>query len=306
LDRGGQAGRPVRPRGPDGGGGVPGVPRGDGEIERRWRLIDSGAGNGPWNLALDESICRAVRERRSPPTLRLYRWSAPTLSVGCAQDLARDVDREACRARGVEIVRRISGGRAVLHDAELTYSVSAPAGLPGFGDGLDEAYRQVAAGLVAGLRLLGIEGASPSPGRCGPRAAARHPACFAAGARHEIEVGGRKLVGSAQRRFDDGFLQHGSILIEGHGAPLAGLLRGGAAADPGGRMVGLAELLRPCPGPAALVAAVAAGCAAAWGCSLDAGGPEDWEVEAARGLEAGRYRSEDWTAGRLPRGPAPR
>ena len=245
-----------------------------------------------------------MRERRSPPTLRLYRWSAPTLSIGYGQDLGRDVDREACRARGIAIVRRVSGGRAVLHDAELTYSVSAPAGLAGFGDGLDAAYRGIAAGLVAALRLLGVEGASTARGRSG--GGRRHPGCFAAVARHEIDVGGRKLVGSAQRRLDGGFLQHGSILIEAHGALLAQVLRGGRDADPGERMVGLAELLSPCPAPAAIAAAVAAGCAAAWGCALEAGEPGAGELEEARALEASRYRSEEWNVGRLPPAPEPR
>jgi len=89
-----------------------------------WRLIDSGPGPGPWNLALDEAIFHAVRAGASPPTLRLYRWSAPALSIGYAQDRDRDVDRDACRARGIAVLRRITGGRAVLHDAEVTYSVA--------------------------------------------------------------------------------------------------------------------------------------------------------------------------------------
>lgn len=186
----------------------------------------------------------------------------------------------------------------MLHDAELTYSVSAPAGLPGFGDGLDGCFRHVAAGLIAGLRLLGVEGAVPARGRRSPPGGPRNPGCFAAAARHEIEVGGRKLVGSAQRRVEGGFLQHGSILICGHGKLLGALLRGGAP-DAGALMVGLADLLRPCPPPAAVGAAVAEGCAAAWGCTLNPGEPADGELKEAASLEAGRYRSADWNAGRL-------
>ena len=104
-----------------------------GEPQRRgrgvWRLIESGPGPGPWNLALDEAIFQAVRQGASPPTMRLYRWSAPALSIGYTQDRERDVDRDACFARGIEVLRRITGGRAVLHDAEVTSSVSAPVGL---------------------------------------------------------------------------------------------------------------------------------------------------------------------------------
>lgn len=193
----------------------------------------------------------------------------------------------------------------MLHDAELTYSVSAPAGLPGFGDGLDDAFRHVAAGLIAGLRLLGVEGAVAAHGRRAPPGRPRDPGCFATAARHEIQVGGRKLVGSAQRRSDGGFLQHGSILVRSHGKELGAVLRGGAR-DAGLLMVGLAELLEPCPPPAALAAAVAAGCAAAWGCRLEPGGPAAGELDRAAALEADRYRSADWTAGGRPASPGPR
>lgn len=266
-----------------------------------WRLIDSGAAPGPWNLALDEAIFEAVRAGASPPTLRLYRWSAPALSIGYAQDRERDVDRAACRARGIEVLRRVTGGRAVLHDAEVTYSVSVPAGVPGFGDGIDEANRRVAAGLVAGLRLLGLGAAVADPGERRPARSPRQPACFAAAARHEITIEGRKLVGSAQRREAGAFLQHGSILIESHDALLDLVLRGPRAPKRGAGMAGLADLLPFRPALETVVAAVAAGCAAAWGARLLPGGISVAEERAARTLEAGRYRAEDWNAGRRRR-----
>jgi lipoate-protein ligase A len=256
-----------------------------------WRLIDSGPGPGAWNLALDEAIFDAVRARRSPPTLRLYGWEAPTLSLGYAQDPARDLDLAACAAAGVDVVRRATGGRAVLHDREVTYSVAVPAGTPLFGAGVDAAYRAVAAGLLAGLRLLGVDAALAPAARGGAREP-RHPGCFATASRHEILAGGRKLVGSAQRRSGGAFLQHGSLLIAGHGERLARLLRPPAAAGGGaggrdrgtGGMAGLADLLQPCPAYGRIAAAVAAGCAAAWGVRLVPGGPAAAEVAAARAL----------------------
>ena len=263
-----------------------------------WRLIDSGPGPGPWNLALDEAIFRSVRAGASPPTLRLYRWSSPALSIGYAQNRERDVDRDACRERGIAVIRRVTGGRAVLHDAEVTYSVSAPEGLPGFGTGLDEAYRQIAAGLLAGLQLLGLRAAAPSPGPRDPSREPRQAACFAAAARHEIAVGGRKLIGSAQRREGGAFLQHGSILLESHGELLGQVLRGPPAANGAARMAGLADLLPDCPAPETAVAAIADGCAAAWGVRFLAAGISPEEERVARALETGRYRSEDWNAGR--------
>lgn len=263
-----------------------------------WRLIDSGPGPGAWNLALDEAIFDAVRERRSPPTLRLYGWEAPTLSLGYAQDGARDLDLAACAAAGIAVVRRATGGRAVLHDREVTYSVAVPAGTPVFGTNLDAAYRAVAAGLLAGLRLLGVDAALAPAARRGA-GEPRHPGCFGSASRHEILAGGRKLVGSAQRRSGGAFLQHGSILLEGHAERLARLLRPSEAAGAGDRgrgryhgrnrgrdrgtpgMAGLADLLRPCPAHGRIAAAVAAGCAAAWGVRLVPGGATAAEVAAA-------------------------
>lgn len=207
------------------------------------------------------------------------------------------MDCAACRARGIAVIRRVTGGRAVLHDAEVTYSVCAPAGLPGFGTGLDEAYRQIAAGLIAGLRQLGLEASLPSSGSRGPSRENRPAGCFASTARHEIVVGGRKLVGSAQRRRAGAFLQHGSILLQGHGALLEQTLRG-PAPGAGARMVALAELLHPGPTPQAIVDAVVGGFSDAWGASFLPGQPSGAEQAEARGLAAGRYRSEDWN-GRL-------
>jgi lipoate-protein ligase A len=260
-----------------------------------WRLIDSGPGSGPWNLALDDAIFGAVRDGASPPTLRLYRWDAPTLSLGYAQQRRRDVDDDACAALGIAVLRRATGGRAVLHDREVTYSVSAPAGLPLFGSGLDPAYRAIAAGLAAGLRLLGVV-AEPAPAPAGR--AGRHPGCFAARSRHELGVGGRKLVGSAQRRERGAFLQHGSVLLDGHDERLAQLLRPAGGAGGGARMIGLAELLGAAPPAEQVAAAVAAGCAAAWKVALRPGAPSGDELREARRLERERYRSPAWNDGR--------
>jgi lipoate-protein ligase A len=270
---------------------------------KEWRLILSGAGTGPWNLALDEAIFRFVRDGAHAPTLRLYEWSAPTLSIGYAQDRGRDVDEAACRELGIEVLRRITGGRAVLHDREVTYAVAAPAGEPGFGSGLETAYGAIASGLAAGLRLLGLD---PAPGPGGAAPASRHPACFAALARHELGIGGRKLVGSAQRREGGAFLQHGSILLASHEALLARVLRRSPPRGAGGGMTGLADFLEPLPPRERIVAAIAAGCESAWGIRLRSATPSRHETLLARELETARYRTEGWNAGiprRMP--PAP-
>ncbi len=295
-------------------GGVDPRPR---EGVNLWRFIDSGPGPGPWNLALDEAIFESVRTGASPPTLRLYRWSAPTLSIGYAQDRDRDVDHDACRERGIEVIRRVTGGRAVLHAAELTYSVAAPAGLSGFGAGLDAAYRRVSTGLVAGLRLLGLPAALPDPGTRDPSRPPRSAACFATTARHEVAVAGRKLIGSAQRREAGAFLQHGSILIESHAGLLDQVLRRdpeveregmnpaptaitgiAGVADDTTCMAGLADLLGFRPAFETVVDAIVDGCADAWDVSFRPGAISPAEARSARALAASRYLSEDWNAGR--------
>lgn len=258
-----------------------------------WRLLDSGPGPGPGNLALDDAILQCVKERRSPPTLRFYSWATPTLSLGYAQEPERDVDADTCRDLGVTVLRRASGGRAVLHDRELTYSVAVPSGSAPFGGGLEAAYCAVAAGLVAGLRLLGVD-ASPARGASRQaRARGRHPGCFAVAARHEIAVGERKLVGSAQRREEGAFLQHGSILIETHGDRLGRLLRAAGAPPPETEMVGLADLLDPCPAPAQIIRALVAGCAEAWGARFVEGHPSREELTLAAQYVAERYLIAD-------------
>lgn len=233
----------------------------------------------------------------SPPTLRLYRWSAPTLSIGYSQDRDRDVDRDACRARGIDVIRRVTGGRAVLHDAEVTYSVVVPAGQSGFGTGLGEAYLKVAAGLVASLRLLGVRTAVPAHGPRDLARPSRAAACFATTARHEIAVDGRKLIGSAQRRAGGAFLQHGSILLESHDTLLRQVLRGAPATTNAAGMTGLADILPRCPAPEEVVGAIVDGCATAWSVCLLPSEISPAEAQTARALEASRYRSEDWNAG---------
>jgi lipoyl(octanoyl) transferase len=140
------------------------------------------------------------------PRLRLYTWSPPALSLGRFQP-DTDVDVDACRTRGVEIVRRPTGGRALLHGADLTYAVAMakPAGAAGHVDAL---YRTIAAGLIAGLGRLGVEA------EIGGDHGADGPACFAAAQGADLRVGERKLCGSAQVQRGTAVLQHGSILLD--------------------------------------------------------------------------------------------
>lgn len=186
-----------------------------------WRLLRTGPERGPWNMALDEALARLVASGSSPPTLRFYTWDPPALSLGYFQGLA-EVDFEACRRLGIDVVRRPTGGRAVLHDRELTYAVILPFQGKWAEVSVPESYRVLSRGLLLGLRRLGVEAELSRQ----PDASRHQPSfCFLTSTRYELQVWGRKLVGSAQRRFHGSLLQHGSILLEFQPEPLCAVLR---------------------------------------------------------------------------------
>ena len=192
-----------------------------------WRLLEHGAADGAWNMAVDEALLAAA-QAGGRPTLRLYAWHGPWLSLGYAQALEPH-RAEACRGAGVGVVRRVTGGSAVLHGGDLTYAVAAAEdALP---PGLEGSYALVARALREALRILGIPADAKVP------APAPGPApfdCFARAGLEEIEVHGRKLVGSAQRRAGGAVLQHGSLRL-GPDPP--------AAAVAAGRVEGVATSL---------------------------------------------------------------
>lgn len=178
-----------------------------------WRFIDSGFNPGAYNMQLDERLARELLTGNGVPTLRVFRWKPWAISIGYNQSLD-GIDRKKCSEDGIDVVRRPTGGRAILHAEELTYSVVMPAGR----NGILQIYNEISRALVAGLRLYGAEVSLQRSQLNFPEEYRRVSsiACFTSSARYEIEWKGRKLVGSAQRRFSDGaldiVLQHGSIL----------------------------------------------------------------------------------------------
>jgi len=181
-------------------------------MQQPWRFVDTGARDAASNMALDEALLVRHEAGATPPTLRVYGWCQPTLSLGYAQNVQREVDLAACHTQGVAVIRRPTGGRAVLHDQEVTYSVVMPITLA---DGLytiTEHYRRIGMALAAALQTLGlpVQLARPQVRATSMRAPAS-PACFAALSRYELSVAGKKMVGSAQKRAQRALLQHGSI-----------------------------------------------------------------------------------------------
>jgi lipoyl(octanoyl) transferase len=178
-----------------------------------WRLLITPPAHGAWNMAVDESILEAMGSDRSLPTLRLYAWEPACLSLGYAQPVT-DVDMPRLLARGWEMVRRPTGGWAVLHTDELTYSVIAPLNEPRVAGTVLESYRRLAQALVQALNLLSLP-VQVSENSARAHAAIPNPVCFEVPSTYEITVGGKKLVGSAQARRKQGVLQHGSLPLTG-------------------------------------------------------------------------------------------
>lgn len=173
-----------------------------------WRLLYSGYNNGAMNMAVDEAITQAVARGTAPSTLRFYGWAPSCLSLGYAQR-ADEVDWQVCAGKGIDVVRRPTGGRAILHDREVTYSVIAREENPLVTGTILQSYLKISQGLLLGLRNLGIPAELVSHKDLDKLGTA---ACFDSPSFYEMVVGGRKAVGSAQTRKNGVVLQHGSII----------------------------------------------------------------------------------------------
>ena len=234
---------------------------------RPWWLVEAGQVTAAANMALDVGLlARAIDARQAAPLVRLYRWSPPCLSVGSKMAVPAGV-LSRCRARGVVVVRRSTGGGCVLHEDDLTYSVVAPDG----GRGVLEAYRWVAEALIAGLAELGIQASIAEHAGAGVRA--RPLDCFAAPTGADLSVGGRKLCGSAQLRRQGWFLQHGSIPLTDTSSRRAELL-GEDTVHPAGDGSTWLERVKPGATWEDLASALVAGFTTAWGSSPGRRGPE--------------------------------
>jgi len=184
-------------------------------IKEKWHLIEDGLHDGHMNMRIDKAIAHACGKGLIPPTLRFYGWSPPAVSIGYSQRPERDIDLNYCEKHGIDIVQRPTGGRAVLHDHELTYSITFQEEnqvIPGH---LQGSFKVIGESLIRGLAYLGID-AQLVDGRRNRlnRPCNREPACFSSHSPYEILTNGKKIIGSAQRRFKGVILQHGSILID--------------------------------------------------------------------------------------------
>jgi lipoate-protein ligase A len=190
-----------------------------------WRLIKTPPAHGAWNMAVDEAILEAIGRGSVIPTLRLYAWDPACLSLGYAQPIS-DIDPVLLGKHGWDIVRRTTGGRAILHTDELTYSVTGPQIEPRLTGGVLESYRRLSQALLAALINLGLPAeALPQPKTPNANNHPKEPVCFEIPSNYEITVHGQKLIGSAQARKKQGVLQHGTIPLYGDLTRITHVLR---------------------------------------------------------------------------------
>ena len=261
-----------------------------------WRVIPYGIEGPANNMAIDEAIFHFYRNNLVPPTLRFYGWNPPTLSLGYFQDLGREVNLSNLTVKGFGLVRRSTGGRAVLHHHELTYSVVAGTkdGLP---DSLIDCYLYISKALIIAFKNLGIYvKLHQSP-------ATKHftsGACFESPSWHELKVGGRKLVGSAQLRRDHSFLQHGSILLKFNAEDLSALLKSSTndisnnlAERLRGQVISLDDLgIRI--DPESLARQIVAGFSELYDIMFEESTLSDPEKKLAKELVETKYATKDW------------
>ena len=251
-------------------------------------------------MAMDEAILWSVSRGMSPPTLRLYAWEPACLSLGRSQSV-RAVDQENLRSLGYDLVRRPSGGRAILHIDELTYAVYLNKSDPIACGGVLSVYRRLSAALLAGLDDIGISARNDSNVQ---RCAVSGPVCFEHPSHYEMTVEGRKLIGSAQLRKGAGVLQHGSLPLYGDIARICDVLAFATSSDRERarrrvrqRAVTLSEALGRKVEWDQLIAVVMQGFSSSFELQLQPGELSADEQKLAARLRAHKYAQSAWTQG---------
>lgn len=181
-----------------------------------WYFLNSGKCSPSYNMALDEALMDWHSEGLIPPVIRFYEWEPATVSIGYFQTASKDIDLQAVKEQGLGFVRRPTGGRAVLHEHELTYSIIVAESYPNMPPTVTEAYRVLSEGLLEGFKNLGMDAYFSVPETAEQQDALKKPksaVCFDAPSWYELVVEGKKVAGSAQTRQKGVILQHGAILL---------------------------------------------------------------------------------------------
>jgi lipoate-protein ligase A len=246
-------------------------------------------------MAVDEYLFRSLE--CAPGTyLRFYSWARPTVSLGYSQNVDRVLDTAYCRRERIEIVRRITGGKLVLHDREVTYSLNS-SDTDTFGSTLAESYRLISLGLMRGLEKMGLR---PCLADAPPQAYVRGDLpCFSYPARDEIEIEGCKIVGSAQKRIGGKFLQHGSIPLQEDDERLrhVSLLEKSREHI---RMISISKALGRLADFSWVVGRLAAGMAEFFDASLTPMTLTEEAKASVTRLQKDRHQNPDWILGTFP------
>lgn len=279
------------------------------ETPTRWRLLQTGPGDGFTNMAVDEAILEACIVGSAPPTLRFYMWSPPAISIGYGQQLESAIDLDRCRALGIDVVRRPTGGLAVLHEYDLSYSVILREDESPAARGILASYLTVSHALIRGLSYLGIKAEILPLRRASLPSDQASPLCFVTPSSYEVAVQGRKLIGSAQRRMHGVILQHGSLPLSLDLEKLCSVLPpakdcsvpGAAEAEEyRSHMTSLREAGGRMYSDVEVIAALSRGFAEVWEVELTEGYLTSEERRASMRLRTDKYRAEGWTWRRWP------
>jgi lipoate-protein ligase A len=242
-----------------------------------------------YSVAVDEAISEAVRQEISPPTLRLYQWSRPSLSIGHFQKIS-DLDIDYCNKKDYPVVRRLTGGRAILHDAELTYSFSAKTGSRPFSTSLHENYSIISSAILLGLKSCGITAEVSFKRK--RNTGQGNAACFKAVSYAEITIDGKKVIGSAQKRYTNGFMQHGSVLLGFNAGELSNVIRHGNECD-FSDITSINDVSAD-----TLSLSLKKGFEEALDIKLISDNPSIFEFDLAKKLEKNKYSTDEWNLSR--------
>lgn len=271
--------------------------------KEEWRFINTGKNDAFFNMALDEALLILSEKKNTPPVLRLYQWEPKAVSIGYSQAVERTLDLRKCRKMNVDVVRRITGGRAVLHDSDLTYSICTSRNhFDLLGENINETYRRISLAFLESLKLLKIKGEwekEISREDFLPTHDFSKP-CFSSSLRYEIKVDGRKLMGSVQRRFKNSFIQQGSIPLKSQNLDLVDLLpfmdsekREKIKIDLKKHSISIQELLETNPQLNKIISALESGFSSFFSTSLVDDKPNVEELKLTKKLIS-KYKSEDW------------
>jgi lipoate-protein ligase A len=242
-------------------------------------------------MALDEALALSVRKGDSAPALRLYGWEGPSVSLGCFQGIS-DIDIGYCRSRGFPVVRRPTGGRAILHDSELTYSFSVRTDQRPFSRGLIDSYKRISSAFTLAFQRSGLKAEAREQREKGI-VLAGSPLCFQSSSFGEILIGNKKIAGGAQKRWPDGLLQQGSVPYHYNEDMLRRIFRISREVDLDGCMTGI-KVVKPDLAEDSFKDNIARAFEDIFSIRLECSRPSEEELTLALRLQEEKYLQDSW------------